>query len=98
MLSRKLPPNASPRSLTRPSPLPPAPPAPLQAVAGLEGEVGKLLEAARAVQQQYAINAAGAQAAGEERAVDQQQQGGSAAAAAAEGQAADVAMREAGEV
>ena len=70
------------------------------AVAGLEGEVSKLLAAARAVQQQYAIKAAGADSrgAGEERAVDQQRHGGGSAAAAAEGAAADVAMREAGEV
>lgn len=70
------------------------PPTPLPcfySVAGLEGEISKLLAAARAVQQQYAIRSADSGRTAGEPAVDQ---------AAAEQQQAggDVAMQEAGQI
>lgn len=66
-------------------------------MAGLEGEIGKLLAAARAVQQQYAIRSADSGRTAGEPAVDQ----AAAAAGAAEQQqqaGGDVAMQEAGQI
>lgn len=73
---------------------------PHAAVAGLEAEIGKLLVAARAVQQQYAIKPTDSGRG--EQAVEQQQhggkggEGGGGAAAAEPG--GDVAMQEAGQL
>lgn len=83
------------RCTRAPTALPGPPPTPPTAVAGLEGDIGKLLATARAVQQQYSIRPAGG-----EQAVEQPpKEGGDAAAAAADPPpGGDVAMREAGQI
>lgn len=67
-------------------------------VAGLEGEISKLLAAARAVQQQYAIRSADSGRTAGEPAVDQAAAGAAAAAAEQQQAGGDVAMQEAGQI
>lgn len=67
-------------------------------MAGLEGEISKLLAAARAVQQQYAIRSADSGRTAGEPAVDQAAAGAAAAAAEQQQAGGDVAMQEAGQI